>query len=702
MIAVQANLLSLLDGRKQFIIPIYQRTYSWTEKQCKQLWEDLIRTANDVNIPAHFIGSVVYIKASPYDTPTTSTPQMLVIDGQQRLTTLTLLLIALRHSLIHSDGSSEIMPEEIDDYLINKHGKGDMRYKLVLTQSDKDTLTALIDNYPLPKPVSQRVHANYTFFQNLLQTSKLNLETIYTGVQKLMLVDISLDRSHDNPQLIFESLNSTGLDLSQADLIRNFILMGQEPGVQTGLYNNYWYPMERSFAKGDPAMFDRFMRDYLTIKNGRIPNMDDVYTEFKKYVHAQVNSTIEQIVEDVHKYSVYYIALAFENAEDRLINDSIKNINYLRVDVSYPFLMEIYRDYIDGIVSRNEFLKVISLVESYVFRRAICNIPTNSLNNTFAALYKSIQFSAYIESLEAALLIKDSYRRFPNDDEFRSQLIIRDVYHFRSLNYLLGKIENIGRKEQVDIDSYTIEHIMPQNENLSPIWRLELGENWKYVHDKYLHTLGNLTLTGYNSEYSDRSFVEKRDFKDRNGNPCGFSHSPLRINMELGNLSCWNAEEILKRANVLADKAISIWAAPFLEEEVIKRYVQPSSRETTAKYTYESHAEQLFEDWLILFDLFKMHVADLAQSFNEIYHRDYVQFYDDNHYILSVTPQITGLRLLLWIDFNIMKNPLNIGLDARDRYKDQAWAKGHTYVLLKSESQIDSLMDLVKQVLEKY
>ncbi len=698
MLAIQANLLSLLDGRKQFIIPIYQRTYSWSEKQCRQLWDDIVRTAQDAKIPAHFIGSVVYIKASPYDTPTTTTPQMLVIDGQQRLTTLSLLLIALREALKTADGAAEVTPEEIDEYLSNKYGKGELRHKLVLTQSDKDTLAAIIDGKPLPIPPSARVAENYRFFQSQVQASPLSLDTLFHGIQKLMLVDISLDRSHDNPQLIFESLNSTGLDLSQADLIRNFVLMGQEPTKQTDLYQDYWYPMEQSFGQADTTgLFDRFMRDYLTIKIGRIPNMYEVYAEFKGYVQAQAALDIAEIVKDVSRYSRLFVALAFAQTPEKSLNAAVEDINRLRVDVAYPFLMEVYADFEAGTVTEGDFLQALRLVESYVFRRAICQIPTNSLNNTFAALHKLIDTAAYVESLRAAFALKDSYRRFPNDDEFRAQLLIKDVYNFRSRNYLLDRLENDGRKETVDVDDYTVEHIMPQTENLDAAWLADLGDDWQRVHDTYLHTLGNLTLTRYNSEYSDHPFLDKRDLMDKDGQPCGFAHSPLRLNHGLGQIDHWDELEIKKRAEVLAERALKIWQSPALPADVLKKYGQTTPTAPTI-YSYDNYAEELMGDFLELFEMLRERIQDLDPAVEELYSRYMVVFHVGGHYICNISPKQTRLRILLEIPHSQVVDPKGMASDGTKTYS-QDWAHGICVVDLKTAAQLDDVMALVEQAL---
>jgi len=380
-------------------------------------------------------------------------------------------------------------------------------------------------------------------------------------MSKLIIVDISLDRDHDNPQLIFESLNSTGLDLSQADLIRNYVLMKLEPKEQEELYKSYWYPMERGFGNlTESSLFDRFMRDYLTLKTGRIPNIRNVYSAFKEYVSKQKSVDIEAILKDIYQFSKYFVYLAFQTEKDKEINDILKDINALRVDVSYPFLLEVYDDYNKQTISKDQFISILKLVESYVFRRAICGVPTNSLNKTFATFSKEVNKEKYLESVQAVFALKDSYRRFPNNEEFMRELKVKDIYNFRNRNYLLRKLENHKRKEIVDIESYTIEHIMPQNENLSSEWRKDLGENWEEVQKTYLHTLGNLTLTRYNSELSDKPFKEKRNMDG------GFADSPLRLNRGLGQLEVWNEQEIVNRGQKLAEQAIH--SLPLMHERL--------------------------------------------------------------------------------------------------------------------------------------
>jgi len=556
--------VKFLQGTRQFIIPIYQRTYSWTEKQCEQLWDDIVRVAQNPDIPGHFIGSIVYIEKGLYQV--SDVPQLLVIDGQQRLTTLSLLLMAFGKALEEKGDEKEITKNKINNYfLFNSEESDEKRYKLILTKSDKETLFNTLEDRENTDKVSKNILNNYKFFQNQIAKSNIDLDLLYQGIRKLIIVDISLDSNYDNPQLIFESLNSTGLELSQADLIRNYVLMGLERQKQEEIYKNFWYPMEESFGHSEGTeYFDRFMRDYLTIKTGQIPNIGDVYSSFKEYF-ASENKSLD-VVSDIHYFSKFFTKLAFEKEQDSQLNQVIKDINTLRVDVAYPFLLEVLVDFDNEKISKNELLEIFLMVESYVFRRAICDIPTNSLNKTFANLASEINKDEYLESVEAAFNKKETYRKFPSDIEFRTQFIIKNVYNSKIRKYLFDKLENFERKELVNVENYTLEHIMPQNKNLAKEWKNDLGGNWMVVQDKYLHTVGNLTLTGYNPELSDKPFLEKRNMEG------GFADSPIRLNGSLANLEHWNEEEILKRANTLADKACEIWKYPKLSSEILSKY----------------------------------------------------------------------------------------------------------------------------------
>lgn len=581
MKAQENQLLPFLNGKKQFLIPIYQRTYSWTREQCEQLWQDIIRAATDEDIPAHFLGSVVYIQRGLFHIA--NVPQLLLIDGQQRLTTLTLLLIALARAAQETTLPTAVSHGDIyDSYLINQYGKDEQRYKLLLTQSDKDILIQLIDHpekVPSTKTPSRLVE-NYLFFEEQIRRGTVDPDAIYLGISKLIIVDISLDKNYDNPQLIFESLNSTGMDLSQADLIRNYVLMGLDSPEQAQLYKDYWYPIEQKFRYGGNGdQFDRFMRDYLTLKQGTIPNIDKVYVTFKAYHRSKMTTPLKEFVADITRYAEYFANMAFSHERESTIKQAMQDINTLKVDVAYPFLLEVYDDYINKRLSLADFVAIIRLVESYVFRRAICGIPTNALNKIFSTLAKEIDKEHYLESVQATFLSKVGSGRFPRDDEFRAAFVVKDVYNYPRRNYLLRKLEHYGRKERDPIEGYTIEHIMPQSDPLPLAWQQELGEHWKEVQARYLHTIGNLTLTGYNSELSTRPFQEKRDMEG------GFAHSPIKLNWSLAQREHWNKDAIEKRAAALSDEATKVWAIPQLAPTQISAYSKSSKKPPLAEIT---------------------------------------------------------------------------------------------------------------------
>lgn len=571
MKATETNLLSFLKGPKQFLIPIYQRRYSWTLSQCQQLWSDVIKAGTNDAVRGHFIGSVVYVERGLYQI--SAVPQLLVIDGQQRLTTLTLLLDAYGDALRKRGEDGEREQRRLYNYyLLNNDEEGELRYKLLLTQSDKPTLIRLLDDKPLPAEPSQRLMENHRYFLDQINSTE-DLEVIFRGIQKLLIVDISLNREYDNPQLIFESLNSTGLELSQADLIRNYVLMGLEHQDQNTLYTEYWFPMEELFQSAPSSdSFDRFMRDYLTFRTGSIPNVREVYAEFKDYVQSETSGSITEIVRDLFELAQLYGRIALGKETDPHLGEVFADLQQLRVDVAYPFILEAYLDYQEQLITAGEFQEVVRTVETFVFRRSVCGVSTNALNNIFARLGSEIDKNRYLESLAAALLVKDSYRRFPDDEEFRRELIAKDIYHFRSLKYLLRKLENTGSKERVQVDNCTIEHILPQNENLSETWQQDLGESWKEIQIRYLHTLGNLTLTGYNPELSDRSFLEKRDMEG------GFAKSPLRLNQHIGRLERWTELEIQERAEQLANRALEVWPRPLVDDALLNEYASRQKR----------------------------------------------------------------------------------------------------------------------------
>src|ERR1039458_8565094 len=314
MKAVEASLLAFLKKSPQFVIPIYQRTYSWTERECRQLWDDIVRTGMNDAISAHFIGSIVYVEKGLYQVM--SQPSLMVIDGQQRLTTVTLLIAALAKAVGETEAVDGFSSRKLRHYyLLNPEETGERHYKLLLSQTDKASLIAIITGAEQPKEYSRRVTENSALFESWIADRKGDLASVCKGLAKLVVVDISLNRDQDNPQLIFESMNSTGRELSQADLIRNFILMGLEHQLQTRLYEQYWRPMEVDFGQeAYGTHFDSFMRHYLTVKTGEIPNVREVYEAFKMHARSPgvAQAGVEELVKDIRSFARYFCAMALD------------------------------------------------------------------------------------------------------------------------------------------------------------------------------------------------------------------------------------------------------------------------------------------------------------------------------------------------------------------------------------------------------
>ena len=543
-----------------------------------------------------------------------------------------------------------------------------------------------------PKDRSLRVTENFALFDDLIKVRKGDLGAVCNGLAKLVVVDIALNRDQDNPQLIFESMNSTGRELSQADLIRNFILMGLEPDLQTRLYDHYWRPMEVDFGQEAYTIhFDGFMRHYLTVKTGDIPRLNEVYEAFKAHARSPevVATGVEALVKDIRDFARYYCAMALGVETDTDLKLAFHDLRELKVDVAYPFLLELYHDYAVGALAKEDLVSSVRLVEAYVFRRAICTIPTNSMNKTFATFTKALKKDRYLESIQAHFLGLPSYRRFPHDEEFRRDLQTRDLYNFRSRSYWLRRLENHGRKERVAVDEYTIEHIMPQNENLSTAWRADLGLDWERIHQTWLHTLGNLTLTGYNSEYSDRPFSEKRDMEG------GFRESPLHVNAGLGQLDHWDEEAIKGRAGKLADTALDVWSAPVLPADILDTY--RSKAAVTTSYTINDHPHLLTPSMRILFDAFRKDVLALDPCVTEEFLKLYVAYKAETNFV-DVVPQAKQLRLSLNLSFAEISDPKGMCKDVSNLGR---WGNGDVEVRLNRLDDVPYVIGLVRQSLER-
>ena len=564
--AGETTLNKLLNTSRQFIVPIFQRNYSWQKSQYEQLWFDILRASKFKEKQNHFIGSIVYIDMG---TPAGRPQQLLLIDGQQRLTTISILLCAIKDYVQKFNLETKLinLAKIKNQFLYNSDEIDEDRYKLLLNVQDKETYIKLIDNtiFTVNKPATNIIKCYEFFYERIEDFIKQHgqIDEIYAGIFKLSLVSISLDKDSDNPQMIFESMNSTGKDLSQTDLLRNYLLMDLTSEKQTRLYKTYWKPMEELFGediyKNDVNKFDYFIRDFLTLKSdtGYICKINNVYENFKRY-YLDNNCEKFAVLKDLFTYAKYYACIDLLQEKDDELKLYWQEFKKLDSHVVYPFLLKLYDDYSRQILIKEDFKKILQVVISYLWRRAICEIPTNSLSKTFATLYQAVDKDDYVNSVIKAFVFKSSYKRFPSDYEVREKLQTKDIYHFRLRKYLLEALENYYHKEPIDLNTanYTIEHIMPQNIEHNLSWQQMLGEDWQEVHSLYLHTLGNLTITGYNAEMSNKSFVEKVNGES------GFKHSHLKLNESIAQCDVWNKKAIQRRTNILTDIILKIWKYP--------------------------------------------------------------------------------------------------------------------------------------------
>lgn len=560
MRANEKQLLRFLEGTdKQFVIPVYQRNYDWSTKQCKQLFNDLEHIIKD-DFRTHFLGSLVHV----YNT-NSSTIEYIIIDGQQRLTTVSLLLLAL-HTVIKEgniDGKGVNAQKIFDEYLIDKYAPENTKIKLKPIKDDFNAYKKLFEQDEVI-PASN-ITTNYHYFYNLLKQTPYKLSDIYTAIEKLVIVEIELKDGEDDAQLIFESLNSTGLDLTEADKVRNFILMKQNRDIQEKYYTVYWSKIE----KNTNYDVSSFLRHYLTIKNNRIPNQSDVYMTFKNF-YAKYSQDMEALLEELLNYSKIYRGIITNNFGNPTLNGYLLDLNRLETVVSYPFVLELLAMKSDGMISESDSETCLKVIRDYVVRRFICDIPTNSLNKTFMTLNSEIKKhdnykNSYAEICKYILLKKDTYQRLPDDTEFMDKFVYFDIYNKTAKNriYILSQLENYENKERVDLDKLleekvvSIEHIMPQT--LSDPWKEELGQDWEAVHSKYLNTIGNISLTGYNSKLSNAVFSEKKNMKG------GYENSRFFLNKTIVEHEKWTKEAIEDRATRLQVIAKEIWAFPRTE-----------------------------------------------------------------------------------------------------------------------------------------
>jgi len=562
MKALETSLRNLLEGTKQFQIPLFQRPYSWTKENWQTLWEDLLSLYKEEVEGSYFLGPIV--TESRYGTAEGISP-FTVIDGQQRLITLTLLLATLRDYIKDNQPANlhDIADEIHEESLINRFKKHDKHYKVLPTQEDREIYKSLIAKTNQEKGTDKICEAYYFFYDkirnanpDLEEESELQCELLKTVIlEKLVFINITSDQEQDDPYLIFESLNYKGQDLTQADLVRNYIFMQLPTEKREELYKNKWMPIQEEFKadlknSGDSAKelttaFWTFLR-----KDGKAVSEKNVYKETKKYFKG---NEVEEKLDQLTQFTKYYQRIRFCKREPNTdLREKFNRLNRLDFTTSRIFLLNIYDHYENQTISLHKFLTILQYLESYFVRRLFVKIPTKSLGSVFTTLYSKIKdYDDLVKGLHATLSNFEGNKRWPNDEEFREGFVEFPLYNQNKRDrakMILESLENWQNKEQVDPTNLTIEHIMPQK--LNQPWEKMLGQNYHQIHQEWLHTVGNLTLTAYNSELSDKPFSEKKE---------SLIKSNISLNRYLQNISVWNEQAIKRRADKLADKAIEIW-----------------------------------------------------------------------------------------------------------------------------------------------
>ncbi len=600
----ECKFVKYMEGSdKRFVIPVYQRNYDWKMDNCRQLYDDLVKIIKG-HRRSHFFGSLV----SVYN-PNGHNEEFLIIDGQQRLTTVSLLFLAMYNLMdkkIIDPRTANLKQRIYEEYLVDKWQPEDTRIKLKPVKNDQQAFGKLFAD-PSEYIRESNLTVNYQYFYNRIQKQEITIDELYDAICCLEIINIRLDQE-DNPQLIFESLNSTGLDLSEGDKIRNFILMGLPSKEQDAYYDKYWNKIEIC-TKYDVSAF---IRDYLSVKQQAIPQQSRIYINFKEYVELGGIQT-EPLLIEMLAYAKRYQILLDGRTGSTTLNACIFRLNRLETTVTRPFFLEVLRLYDENKLSMEQVADIFVTTENYLFRRSICDLPTNALNKIFLMLHREIMRydgteADYVEKFKYALLSKKERARFPGDEEFADAFTRKPIYLMNSKNkiYILERLENFGTAEDKDVyrhcdeGTYSIEHIMPQH--LTPAWQKELGTGYEQIQEEWLHRIANLTLTAYNSKYSNSSFLEKKTMQN------GFDDSGIRMNTWIAKKDKWTLAELEERSGYLKNRALTIWKLPTTgfqpEQRQLDSYTLDDDVDFTgrllARFTFK-HTEQPAASWVEMF-----------------------------------------------------------------------------------------------------
>jgi uncharacterized protein with ParB-like and HNH nuclease domain len=546
MQASETTIRKLIEGSKQYVIPLFQRPYSWKQKHWSTLWQDVVDLVNDPNARPHFFGSTV-------TAPARSVPQgvgkWLLIDGQQRLTTTQLFLAALRDAATHVDAQS--LAQKIEGQsLLTAYEVGDEQLKVLPTQGDREAFRAIVRRGTRLK--SRLTDCYDYFFSRLKDRKELSgdlLERLYfVVVDRLSLVGITCDEQ-DNPHLIFESLNAKGEKLTAADLIRNFLLMRIHVNEQQNVFDQHWLPIQEALDD----QLTEFVRHYL-MKEGKIIKSADIYFELKDRLNNATPDQTKQFLADLHRHGMYYARFInpAKYETDLDISAPLSRLRVIEATVAYPLLLRVFDAVHQGSLTHAQLLQVLNILESFLIRRSVCGYPSNQLRKILPPIFDAVGGPG--ESFVAGIREQLGGKRCPDDKTFTEALLTQPLYvtakRGTRLRIMLERLEeSFEHKERVDVSAAQIEHIMPQT--LTPEWVAELGDDAQKHHDRLLHTIGNLTLSCYNPDLSNRSYCEKRKLLKK---------SHFELNRHFDQVEHWTPTAIEARAKSIVERALSIWA----------------------------------------------------------------------------------------------------------------------------------------------
>ena len=692
MKALDRQFTEIINGSKQFVIPVFQRDYSWTTVQCKQLWVDIMRSGGSATGGSHFMGSIVYA-----DTGNAGAvfSRWMVIDGQQRLTTLILLLTALRDHVAETfwtGGDDSPTVANLDAYFLkNMQENGGRLYKLSLRRVDNATLQALIEgNRPSANEASERVMDAYDWFRKALQDC--DPDVVYQGIGRLKIVDVTLDRKTDNPQLVFESLNSTGVDLSQSDLIRNYLLMELEESEQTRLYEKYWKRIEDIFRKANRTP-DLFFRDYIALKmrttsQARADQIYDAFKEFRGKTAAEF--PLGDLLQDMTRFADYYVSLiGSASGQSKQIFEAIRNVRSLGTTTHALLGMRLFDCYKGeaSSLSDEEFVQALRLIESYIVRRGVLGLQSRDYWSIFARIALTIDDNKPLESLKVAFARQQHYQ-FPHDQEFSQKIQARDLYRDRSLClHILTRLENDGQKEPSPVRDYSVEHIMPQKIADVLEWQQMLGENWEEIHQKWLHWLGNLTFTAYNSTLSNRPFEEKKTV---------FEQSAARLNQYVRKQAVWTEVQMQERGEMLAQRALEIWPhhqanEKLVREEAVRELREKAARQNSDSLSMSATVKELLHSVLV-------QVCELGDIIKVVENKSVCCYAPD--FFVEILPMKHHVRLILPLVFDEVDVPQDISAEDTTDWKfvpNRTHGECGMLVDVHQESQVAAAMPIVRQ-----